>query len=111
MKYYIEAWNAKQAWLDLDQQQRGEYISQLGPAIQQLTEQGVEIITWGVNDPDTDKRLPFDFFAVWTFPSDEMAKSFEGLVEAAGWHNYFDQQNMKGDPASPQDVLGQLIGL
>jgi len=42
MKYYIEAWNAKQAWLDLDQQQRGEYISQLGPAIQQLTEQGVK---------------------------------------------------------------------
>jgi len=111
MKYYIEGWNAKQAWLDLDQEQRGAYMAQLGPSIQQMAEQGVEIISWGLNDPDTDHRLPFDFFAIWKFPSDEMAKTFEGVVNGAGWYNYFEQQNIKGNPASPQDVIGHLIGL
>lgn len=111
MKYYIEAWNARQAWLGLSQEERGAYIAQLGPAIQQLTEQGVEIITWAINDGDTDNRLGYDFFAVWKFPSDEMAKNFEGLVHGAGWYNYFDQVNMKGSPAGPQEVLGHIIGM
>ena len=111
MKYYIEAWNAKQTWLDLSQQERGTYIAQLGPAIQQLTEQGVEIITWGINDEDTDTRVAYDFFAVWKFPSNETAKNFEELVHNAGWYSYFDQVNMKGSPASPQDVLGHIIGM
>jgi hypothetical protein len=111
MKYYIEGWNAKQAWIDLGQEERGAYMAQLAPAIQQLTEQGVEILSWGVNDADTDKRLAFDFFAIWKFPTDEFAKAFETMVADAGWHNYFEQQNMKGSPASPQDVIGKIIGM
>ena len=111
MKYYIEGWNARQAWLDLGAEERGAYMAQLAPAIQQLIEQGVEIISWGANDADTDKRMPFDFFAIWKFPSDEFAKTFETMVADAGWHNYFEQQNMKGNPASPQEIIGTLIGM
>ncbi|MDO3644703.1 DUF6616 family protein [Mucilaginibacter sp. L3T2-6] len=111
MKYYIEAWSAKQAWHDLSQEDRGAYMAQLGPAIQQMAEQGVEIISWGLNDKDTDNRLDFDFFAIWKFPSDEMAKTFEGLVNGAGWYNYFEQHNIKGDQAGPQEVIARMIGL
>lgn len=111
MKYYIEAWSARQLWLDLAQKERGAYMAQLAPAIQQLIDQGVEIISWGANDADTDKRLNYDFFAIWKFPSDEVAKGFEAMVGAAGWHNYFEQQNLKGDPASPQDIIGKLISM
>jgi hypothetical protein len=55
--------------------------------------------------------MGFDFFAIWKFPSDEFAKTFETMVADAGWHNYFEQQNMKGNPASPQEVIGTLIGM
>jgi hypothetical protein len=111
MKYYIEGWNAKQAWIDLGAEERGAYMAQLAPAIQQLIEQGVEIISWGANDADTDKRMGFDFFAIWKFPSDDIAKTFETMVAGAGWHNYFEQQNMKGNPATPQEVIGALISM
>ena len=111
MKFYVEVWSAKQAWLDLSIEDRGAYMAQVGPAIQQLLEQGVEIITWGENDTDTVERLGHDFFAVWKFPTDELAKSFEALVTGAGWYNYFDQLNLKGDAASPQDIIGKLINI
>lgn len=111
MKYYIEAWKAKQAWIDMNHEQRGAYMAQLGPAIQQLSEQGTEIITWGSNDGDTFNRMDMDFFAVWKFPTAELAKTFEELVEAAGWYAYFEQINIKGSPASPNEIIGHLINL
>lgn len=111
MKYFIEAWTAKQTWLDLPKQERGEYMAQLGPAIQLLAEAGTEIITWGVNDKDTTHRFEHDFFAVWKFPTEELAKTFEATVEGAGWYNYFEQVNIKGGPSSPDDIIAQIINL
>jgi hypothetical protein len=109
MKYYFEAWKARQTWLDMGQEARGAYMAQLGPAIQQLGEQGAEIITWGVNDAETFNRLDQEFFAIWKFPTEELANQFEELVNGAGWYNYFHQVNIKGSPATPTDIIGKLI--
>ncbi|TSD64048.1 hypothetical protein FFF34_015965 [Inquilinus sp. KBS0705] len=111
MKFYIEIWKAKQAWLDLSIEQRGAYMAQLGPSIQQLAEQGVEIITWADNDADTFKRVDYDFFAIWKFPTDGLAKAFEDLVNGAGWYNYFDQLNIKGNAGGPEEIIGKMINL
>ncbi len=111
MKFYVEVWSAKQAWRDLSIEERGAYMGQVGPAVQQLMEQGVEIVTWSDNDVDTVERLGYDFFAVWKFPTDELAKSFEALVTGAGWYNYFDQVNLKGNPAGPADIIEKLINI
>ena len=110
MKTYIELWKAKGAWLNLSKEERGNYMNGLGPAIQQLLDNGVQIISWGVNE-DPTKRVDYDFFAVWTFPNTESAKQFEQLVEQVGWHNYFDQVNAMGDASSPQDVIPKMINL
>lgn len=109
MKVYLELWKATSAWKELSQEERGNYMGQLGPAIQHLMESGVKIINWGVNDPNTFSRADYDFFAVWTFPSDEAAQGFEKMVEGAGWYNYFEQVNVKGDASTAQDVIGKLI--
>ncbi|AMR31519.1 hypothetical protein A0256_08800 [Mucilaginibacter sp. PAMC 26640] len=111
MKFYIEIWSAKKAWLDLSIDERTAYMAQLGPAIQQLTAMGVEVVTWASNDVATVNRLGYDFFAIWKFPTDELAKSFEALVTGSGWHNYFDQVNMKGEAGGPADVIAQLVHL
>lgn len=108
---FIELWKAKSAWLELSQQQRAEYMTALGPAIQQLTEQGTQIVSWGRNDGDTSHRADYDFFSVWNFPSLEAAAGFEQIVEGAGWYGYFDQVNARGEAGSPSDVIGQLIAL
>ncbi|WP_147201514.1 DUF6616 family protein [Segetibacter aerophilus] len=111
MKTYVELWKAKAAWNDLSKEERGNYMNALGPAIQQLLDNGVKIISWGVNDSSTYNRVDYDFFAVWTFPNDEATQSFEKMVEGAGWYNYFDQVNAKGDSSTPQEVIGKMIEL
>ncbi len=87
------------------------YIAALGPAIQQLLDQGVQIVSWGTSDPSVFKRAEYDYFAVWTFPDVASAQQFEAMVTGAGWHNYFDQVNAMGKAASPQEVLGAMIEL
>lgn len=106
---YIELWSAKQAWKDLSKEQRGNYLNALGPAIQQLMESGVQIVSWGKNETDTFSKVGYDYFAVWTFENKEAAQQFEKVVAGAGWYNYFDQVNAMGTASSPQDVMGDMI--
>ena len=106
---YIELWKSKQAWNDLSKEERGNYLNALGPAIQQLLDSGVQIVSWGKNEPSTAKRADYDYFAVWTFPTIESTQHFEQLVEGAGWHNYFDQVNAMGTATTPQEVMGDMI--
>jgi hypothetical protein len=108
---YIELWKAKQAWIDLSKDERGNYMNGLGPAIQQLLDNGVQIVSWGSNEPSTFNRVDYDYFAVWTFPGTDAARDFEKMVEGAGWYNYFDQVNATGVASTPQDVLGIMINM
>jgi hypothetical protein len=106
---YIELWKAKQAWNDMSKEERENYTNGLGPAIQQLLDNGVQIVSWGVTEPSTVRKVDYDYFAVWTFPNAESAREFEKMVESVGWHNYFDQVNASGMATSPQEVIGKMI--
>lgn len=56
MIYFIEIWNAKQAWLDLSTEERGNYMNQVGSQIQKLLDNGVKILTWSTNNEDTSHK-------------------------------------------------------
>ncbi len=111
MIYFIELWNAKQAWLDLSQEERGNYMNQVGAHIQGLLEKGVKILTWSVNDAATSERADYDYFALWSFPNQELADGFQQLVAGAGWYNYFEQVNVMGGEDSVENIIGKLIQL
>ncbi len=111
MNCFIELWNPTEAWKSLSKEERQEYLGQIGPHLQGLMEQGVEIISWGKNNKDTSHRAGFDYFAVWKFPSNEMAKEFENVVESAGWYNYFEQVNLSGESTTPDVIIGELIAI
>ena len=106
---YVELWKAKQSWTDLSKEERGTYLAQLAPAIEQLLAGGVQILSWGSNDPNTFNKADFDYFAVWSFPDQGAAQSFEKLVEGAGWYNYFDQVNAMGSATTPDEVMKIMI--
>lgn len=108
---YIELWKSKQSWKDLSKEERGNYLTALGPAIQQLMESGVQIVSWGNNLAETFSKAAYDYFAVWSFPNVETAQNFEKMVEGAGWYNYFDQVNAMGNATSPQEVMGAMIDM
>ncbi|MEO0471976.1 MAG: DUF6616 family protein [Bacteroidota bacterium] len=111
MIYFVEIWNAKPAWKALPTQERADYMNQIGPHIQGLIEKGTQVLTWSVNDPATDQRAAYEFFAIWGFPDQETANGFQGLVQAAGWYNYFEQVNVMGQADSAESVIGTLIQL
>ena len=108
---YIELWKAKQAWVDLNKEERGKYLTALGPAIQQLLDNGVQIVSWGNNLAATYGKVDYDYFAVWSFPNIDAAQNFENMVVGAGWYNYFDQVNAMGNATSPQEVMAAMIDL
>ena len=108
---YIELWKAKQTWKDLSKEERGNYLTALGPAIQQLLESGVQILSWGSNEMSTFSKADYDYFAVWAFPNLGSTQNFEKMVEGAGWYNFFDQGNIMGQVSSPQEVMGKMIEL
>jgi hypothetical protein len=111
MYLFVECWKARPEWLALTPDARGAYMTQLGSGIGELIKAGVEIVSWSFNDPDTSNRAPFDYFAVWKFPTKEMAAGFEQVVQQSGWYNYFDQVNLKGEAAEPGVTIGHMIGL
>jgi hypothetical protein len=111
MKIYIELWNAKDAWLAVSEKERENYLAQIGPALQDLVVRGVEIVAWGKNDKSTAHRANYDFISIFKFPNDTLIQEFEGLVEGAGWYNYFDQVNASGLIVDPTEIIGKMIEL
>lgn len=108
MKYFIEAFTPKQAWLDLTKEARAAYMAKVNEATKPITDQGAEVVTMGENDSDTTYGLSHNFFVVWKFPTDELEKSFEdqGIIE--GWYDYFDQFNIRGNFS---DIIEKLVNL
>jgi len=111
MILFIECWKARPEWLELSIEARSTYMEQLGQGIGELIKAGVEIISWSMNEANTSNRSPFDYFAVWKFPSLEIAAGFEQIVQQSGWYNYFDQVNLKGEISDPQTMIGKIINL
>lgn len=111
MHLYIELWNAKDAWLDLSEAERRKYVEQVGPGIGQLQEAGVELIGFARNDEETPHRAGYRYLAAWTMPGREQVELLEGILEEAGWHQYFEQVNARGELVEPQVVLGDMISL
>jgi hypothetical protein len=111
MYLFVECWKARPEWLALNTEARGNYMAELGKGIEALLKSGVEIVSWSMNDLDTSNRASFDYFAVWKFPTKELATGFENIVQQSGWYNYFEQVNLKGELSSPDRCIGQIIGL
>ena len=110
-KVFIELCRARPAWRSLSKQARREFLSEVDPLMLRLKEQGVEIISWGVNDSTTPKRAAYDFFAIFRFPDEEAALRYERTFENSGWYEYFEQVNIMGADSTHKDVLEELIAL
>ncbi|MFW0717450.1 DUF6616 family protein [Pedobacter sp. N23S346] len=108
MKYFIELFTPTQAWLDLNKEERAAYLAHINESAKGLMDQGVAIISMNENDQDTLHRADYNFFVVWTVPTDELANGVQDLMANSDWFNYFDQINLKGDST---DIFEKLINL
>jgi hypothetical protein len=108
MKYFIEMFSPTQAWLDLNKEDRAAYLTHVNEASKDLMDQGVAIVSMNENDQDTIHRAGYNFFVIWTIPTDELANAVQKLMVSEGWFNYFDQLNLKGDST---DIMEKLINM
>jgi hypothetical protein len=111
MYLFVECWKARPEWYSMNKEDRAAYMAELGKGIEGLIKSGVEIVSWSMNDPETSNRAPFDYFAVWKFPSKEEVTGFEMIVRQSGWYNYFDQVNLRGEVADPSPSIVHMISL
>lgn len=109
MHTFIELWKAKPSWDALSREERAAYMEQVGAGVQQLADAGVEAVTWGLVDEDTDRCGDFHFFAIWRMPDKQGVKLLEQAVEEAGWYEYMEQVNVSGEMALPQEVIAHQI--
>ncbi len=106
MKYFIEMFSPTQAWLDLSKEERAAYLTHVNDSSKGLMEQGVAIVSMNENNHDTIQRAGYDFFVIWTIPTDELANAVQKLMVSEGWFKYFDQLNLKGGST---DIFEKLI--
>jgi hypothetical protein len=111
MHIFVELWNARPEWLALSDEERGNYMQQVGAGMGELAKAGIEVVTWAVNDPDTSHRCGYEYLAVWKMPDSKAVKLFEETVEQAGWYNYFEQVNAGGAMSTPEEIIGRLMNL
>jgi hypothetical protein len=111
MYIFVECWRSRPEWMALTVEARAAYMAELGKGIAELLKSGAEIITWSINEPDTDQRSPYDYLAVWKFPTREHAMEFEKIVRQSGWYNYFDQVNLRGSISTPNHSIEHMVGL
>lgn len=108
MKYFIELFTPKQAWLDLSKEERAAYLTHVNDSSKELMDQGVAIVSMNENDQDTIHRVDYNFFVIWTIPTDELADAVQKLMVSERWFNYFDQVNLKGGST---DIFEKLINI
>lgn len=106
---YIELYNYTPAWLDLPEGDRQDFAAVVENAVVEMEKEGVMVIGFGFNDPNTDRRAPYDFFCVYTMPTTDFARTFEAQVEASGWYGYFDQVNASGPARTVAAALASNV--
>lgn len=109
MYLYAELWRFKQAWLELDHEERKAWMDDLLADVQQEIDAGVEVVGFVLNDPDTPHSSGYDFLAIWKMPDKASAVRFENMVEASGLHDYYDQVNTRGEVAGLEEVVSALL--
>lgn len=109
MKIFIELWKAKDAWKNLPLADRQDYMAQIGPVMEDLTNRGLVSEAWGINEDETEYKSEYDFFAISKLPTEELLKEFEAIIEAAGWYDYFEQVNVSGSRMPLEEVIGKML--
>ncbi|MBR0896734.1 hypothetical protein JQ616_17355 [Bradyrhizobium tropiciagri] len=108
---FVELYNYRRAWHALPVDQKRLFADHVLKEVEGLSQHGVEVIGWGMNDPNTDRRANYDFFCVYRVPSVEFQRAFEANISASKWHEYFEQVNISGASSAPSSLLDANVAL
>src|SRR5258708_32562741 len=81
---FIELYNYRPAWAKCPESERTDFAKKIVEAVKALKSAGVDVVAYGMNSPDTDRRAPYDFFCIYRVPTVEFQREFERQVAAGG---------------------------
>ena len=102
---FVELYNYRPAWHALPTEQKEAFAKGVLNAVEEAGRHELEVVGWGMNDPNTDRRAAYDFFCIYRVPSVQFQRGFEASIAGSGWYNYFEQVNVSGAIVSPADLL------
>lgn len=102
---FIELYNYGPVWTKCSENERADYIKKIIDAVDEMKAVGVDVIAYGKNARETDRRAPYDFFCVYRVPSVEFQREVERRIVASGWYDFFEQVNVSGPAEAFSDVL------
>jgi len=59
---FIELYNYRPAWAKCPESERTDFAKKIVEAVKGLKSAGVDVVAYGMNSPETDRRAPYDFF-------------------------------------------------
>jgi hypothetical protein len=102
---FIELYNYGPAWAKCSENERADFAKKIIDAVSGMKAAGIDVIAYGKNARETDRRAPYDFFCVYRVPSAEFQREAERRIAASGWYDYFEQVNVSGPAEDFVDVL------
>jgi len=108
MCYYIEEWKPKREWLEMTPGDRGKFLFDHSPAIQNLIDDGAELIGYCVNHNGQSDRTDH-FLRVWRLPHKDFVQRIDETLERAGWHLFFERGDARGEVLTPQVAIPYLL--
>jgi hypothetical protein len=102
---FIELYNYGPAWAKCSESERAAFAKKIIDAVSGMKAAGIDVIAYGKNAHETDRRAPYDFFCVYRVPSAEFQREAERRIAASGWYDYFEQVNVSGPAEGFADVL------
>ncbi|MCJ7420523.1 DUF6616 family protein [Sphingomicrobium astaxanthinifaciens] len=111
MYIYVELWKAKQKWLDMEHSDRKNYLSRVQESIGNLVSLGIEPLHFALLDKDVPHSVDYRYLAVWKMPDRRAAETLERDVEAAGFHDLFEQVNARGEETTPEGLFEDMAAL
>jgi len=112
MYLYVEMWNAKPAWMALDDGARRAFMKQIAEFLEATEAPGVcHVDACCVNDGDTAMRVPYSYVVVWKMADASHVKTISDGTARMGWYAYFEQVNAGGVAKDAGALIADLIAI
>jgi hypothetical protein len=109
---FIKLWTPKDAWYQLNQEQRVEFIQNAQEKLKSLHDKGMETIAWMEVQHDTvPYKTDHKYCSIYKFKDKQSAHELHSTMKKFRWYDYFEQTNICGDFESPGGVLSRVVQL
>jgi len=106
--YLVELYTPNANWKTLTIEQRQQFLSAIGTAMDSLSSAGVEVLTLTEIEPGIERNSEHRFLGIWRFPDIQARDALLAGIKASGWYDYFDHMNAAGADGNFTQHLGAL---